>query len=227
MSFLSRLFGSKDEPAKPTSQQPAAKPGTAKSGGQLTQRLERFEEEAKNAAPGYVGTSYNRAGDVALKEGDQERAMGFYGRAIDAFLADEQPEAARGVANKIIRVRPHAVRTLCTLTWLDLAAGHSATALLHLRDYVESAKEAKRHSHAAGQIFEMARLVPDPEVLGAIADALDGLDYSPKAAQVREWANDGGSPDVLKDHAELATACRQGAARSNERTDPESKASKS
>ncbi|MBM4183198.1 MAG: hypothetical protein FJ207_03120 [Gemmatimonadetes bacterium] len=141
MSFLSRLFGSKGEPAQP--------------GGRLTQRLERLEEEAQNAAPGYVGTSYNRAGDVALREGDAERAMGFYGRAIDAFLADEQPEAARGVANKIIRVRPHAVRTLCTLTWLDLAARHTATALLHLRDYVDAAKEAKRHSHAAGQIFAL------------------------------------------------------------------------
>jgi len=205
MSFLSRLFGSKDEGPKPP--------------GRLTQRLERFEEEAQNAAPGYVGSSYNRAGDVALKEGDQERAMSFYGRAIDAFLADEQPEAARGVANKIIRIRPHAVRTLCTLTWLDLAAGHSATALLHLRDYVEAAKEAKRHSHAAGQIFEMARIVPDREVLGAIADALDGLDFSPKATQVRQWESEGGSPDVVEDREALAVACRQAAARSAERAE--------
>jgi hypothetical protein len=222
MSFLSRLFGSKEEPEKPAKPGPA-KSGQARSGGQLTQRLERLAEDAQNAAPGYVGTSYNRAGDVALKEGDQDRAMGFYGLAIDAFLADDQPEAARGVANKIIRVRPHAVRTLCTLTWLDLAAGHSATALLHLRDYVEAAKEAKRQSHAAGQIFEMARLVPDAEVLGAIADALDGLDFSPKAAQVRTWQNEGGSPDVLEDHDELATACLQSAARSNERTDTDPK----
>ena len=207
MSFLSRLFGSKDEESK------------APPGGELTQRLERFEEEAQNAAPGYVGTTYNRAGDVALKEGDPERATSFYGRAIDAFLADEQPEAARGVANKIIRVRPHAVRTLCTLTWLDLAAGHSATALLHLRDYVEAAKEAKRHSHAASQIFEMARVVANQEVLGAIADALDSLDFGPKAAQVREWESAGGSPDVKRDAEALAAACRQGAARSNVRVE--------
>jgi tetratricopeptide (TPR) repeat protein len=210
MSFLSRLFGPKDESAKPV--------GGAQ-GGRLTQRLERLEEEAQNAAPGYVGTSYNRAGDVALKEGDAERAMGYYGRAIDAFLADEQPEAARGVANKIIRVRPHAVRTLCTLTWLDLAARHTATALLHLRDYVEAAKEAKRHSLAASQIFEMARVVPDQEVLGAIADALDGLDFAQKAAQVRQWESSGGSPDVLKDREALAIACLKAATKSNERSE--------
>jgi hypothetical protein len=223
MSFLSRLFGSKEEPEKPATKQAAAKPAAAALGGELTERLERLEEEAQNARPGYVGTSYNRAGDVALKEGDQDRAVNFYGRAIDAFLADEQPEAARGVANKIIRVRRHAVRTLCTLTWLDLAAGHSATALLHLRDYVESAKGAKRHSHAAGQIFEMARIVPDREILGAIADALDSLDFGPKAVQVREWENEGGSPNVLADKEALAAACRQAAARSNERADQEKK----
>src|SRR5690606_27875713 len=120
MSFLSRLFGSKDQPQK--------------ADARLTQRLERLEAEAEHALPGYVGSTYNRAGDIALRAGDSERAVSYYGRAIDAFLEDVQPEAARGVANKIIRVRPAAVRTLCTLTWLDLAARHTATALLHLRD---------------------------------------------------------------------------------------------
>ena len=203
MSFLSRLFGSKDEPAQPK--------------GKLTQRLERLEEEAQNAAPGYVGSSYNRAGDMALREGDPERAVGYYGRAIDAFLEDEQPEAARGVANKIIRVRPHAVRTLCTLMWLDLAAKHSATALLHLRDYVVAAKEAKQYALAAGQIYEMARLVPDREILGAVADALDGLDFAKRADEVREWESKGGSPAVVTDPEALAIACLKAAARSNER----------
>jgi hypothetical protein len=55
MSVLSRVFGSKDVPEKP---QP----------GQLTQRLEKLEAEAESAAPGYVGTSYNRARDVALRD---------------------------------------------------------------------------------------------------------------------------------------------------------------
>jgi hypothetical protein len=206
MSFLSRLFRSKGNESPP-----------AKGG--LTQRLQRLEHEAENAAPGYVGTSYNRAGDLALREGDSDRAMTYYGRSIDAFLEDEQPEAARGVANKIIRLRPHAVRTLCTLMWLDLAAKHAATALLHLRDYVASAKNAKQGALAASQIYDMARIVPDPEVLSAIADALDGLDFSERAATVRLWENEGGSPDVIHDGEALAAACLKAAMRSNE--DPE------
>lgn len=205
MSFLSRLFGSKEStPAKP-------------SEARLTQRLEKLEEEAKNAAPGYVGSSYNRAGDVALRSGDEERAVGYYGRAIDAFLEDGQREAARGVANKIIRVRPAAVRTLCTLTWLDLAAKHSATAMLHLRDYVQAAQDVDETARAAGQIYEMARVVPDSEFLGAVADALDGLDLSSRAKRVREWAGSGGSPDALTDPKELSDACLKGAVNSNAR----------
>lgn len=204
MSFLSRVFGSKEDPEKPQT-------------GQLTQRLEKLESEAESAAPGYVGTSYNRAGDLALRSGEQVRALGYYGRAIDAFLEDGQREAARGVANKIIRVRPTAVRTLCTLTWLDLAAKHSATGLLHLRDYVAAAKDVDERALAANQIHEMARVVPDSEFLGAIADALDSLDFSDRADQVREWASGDGSPDALRDADELSDACLRGAVNSNDR----------
>jgi hypothetical protein len=204
MSFISRLFGSKDQTPSP-------------SQGRLTQRLEKLEAEAEKAAPGYVGTSYNRAGDVALRSGDQDRAVGYYGRAIDAFLEDGQREAARGVANKIIRVRPSAVRTLCTLTWLDLAAKHSATALLHLRDYVEAAKDVDESALAANQIFEMARIVPDSEFLGALADALDSLAFPKKAEKVRAWAGDEGSPDALADQDALSSACLRGAVNSNDR----------
>jgi tetratricopeptide (TPR) repeat protein len=214
MSFLNRLFGAKDEPAK--------------SEGKLQQRLERMEAEAANAAPAYVGSTYNRMGDLALRAGDPERAAGYYGRAIDAFLEDGQREAARGVANKIIRVRPGAVRTLCTLTWLDLASRHMATALLHLRDYVAAAKDVDEYALAANQVYAMARIVADPEFLDAAADALDGLDFSHRAEEVREWAGQDGSSDALRDSEELAAACVSAAVRTNERSksDPQVKPKK-
>jgi len=198
MSFLSRLFGS----AKPTRDVEA--------------ELKRLETEAESAAPGYVGTAYNRAGDLALKGGESDRALKYYGRAIDAFLQDAQREAARGVANKIIRVRPSAVRTLCTLTWLDLAARHQATALLHLRDYVRAAREAGQHARAATQIFEMGRISADTEFVDAVADALDSLDFPTRADEVRGWANDG-SPGAISDPLDLGQACLDAAVQSNDR----------
>lgn len=200
MSILSRLFGSGSD---------------RKSSGDVDAKLERLEREAERALPGYVGSAYNRAGDIALREGLPERAVGYYGRSIDAFLEDAQREAARGVANKIIRVRPTAVRTLCTLTWLDLAAQHQATALLHLRDYVEGAKEAGEHARAATQIYQMAKLSPLEEFVGAVADALDGLDYPRRANEVRGWAA-GGAPEVISDPGELADACLRAAVQSSE-----------
>ena len=117
MSFLSKIFGSGEQPQK-------------QSGPSLEARLEKLEAQAQREAAGFQGMPLNRAGDLCLEAGDKNRALSYYGRAIDALLEDQQREAARGVANKIIRVHPGAVRTLCTLTWLDLASHHLATALL-------------------------------------------------------------------------------------------------
>lgn len=193
MSFLSRLFRS----------------GRADGSGDrdLEAQIAHLEAEAQRARPGYQGTPYNRAGDIALRAGDRDRAIGYYGRAINAFLEDQQREAARGVANKIIRVHPKAVRTLCTLTWLDLAAQHKATALLHLRDYVDAAREAEEHARAADQIFEMARISRQLEFVDAVADALDGLGFDERAAAVRAWVREGGSPDAIDAEEELVERC--------------------
>lgn len=203
MSFLSRLFGG------------------GRSGGapkDIDAELARLEAEAENARPGYVGTAFNKAGDLALKDDQGDRAVSYYGRAIDAFLEDGQRELARGVANKIIRVRPAAIRTLCTLTWLDLAARHQAMALLHLRDYTNASKDGGFDTRAATQVWEMARISVDSQFVIAAADALDSLGFPNRAKMVRSWAADG-APDAITDGHAISDACLDAAIRSN---DPES-----
>jgi len=179
--------------------------------------LEAFEAEARRAPRAFEGTPLNRAGDLCLRAGDHERALGYYGRAIDALLGDGQREAARGVANKIIRVHPEAVRTLCTLTWLDLAAGHEATALMHLRDYVAAAIRVDQEALAADQIHSMATSVPQSEFLAAAADSLDQMGFPDRAAEVREWTKSDGGPAAVRDSDELARVCLDAAVGSNER----------
>jgi hypothetical protein len=203
--LISRLFGSKE-----------AAPAKGVVG--LDARLAKLEEEAQSATPGYKGLPLNKAGDFALRDGDRALALEYYGRAIDTFLEDQQREAARGVANKLIRVHPEAVRTLCTLTWLDLGARHMATALLHLRDYVAAVKRVEQNQLAGDQIFEMARVAPQSEFLQAAADALDALDLGGLATEVRGWAASGGSPGVLEDDDELAAACLFFAVKTNTRS---------
>ena len=118
------------------------------------------------------------------------------------------------MANKIIRVHPKAVRALCTLTWLDLAARHKATAPLHLRDYVEAAYEIGENERAASQIVAMARICPQLEFVDAVADALDGFGFDERASEVRGWVKEGGSPDALRDGNELAERCLEAAVNS-------------
>jgi hypothetical protein len=166
-----------------------------------------LEAEAKRTARAFRGTPLNKAGDLCLRAGDRERALTFYGRSINALLEDGQREAARGVANKLIRVHPEAVRTLCTLTWLDLASRHMATALLHLRDYVEAAKRGGQERLTSWQIYEMARVAPQEEFLAAAADSLDQLGFADQASEVREWSRSGGSPDKIDDSDELTDHC--------------------
>lgn len=192
-------------------------PSSSNDGSQRSwrRRLDELESAAERAAPGYQGTPFNRAGDLCLKEGDHERALEYYGRAIDTFLEDGQPEAARGVANKIIRIHPEAIRTLCTLTWLDLAAGHIATALIHLGEYKEAALRGHRERIAADQILAMARVLTQREFVDATADALDQLGFGGEGARVRKWAKAGGSPDAIADPAELTEACIDAAVGSN------------
>lgn len=204
MSFLSRLFGSKTQPVK---------------GTDVDARLDELERQAEKARPGYVGSALNRAGDLALKADQPDRAVGFYGRAIDAFLDDAQRELARGVANKIIRVRPSAIRTLCTITWLDLAAQHQASALMHLRDYVTAAGEAGQQARAATQIHLMASSSSDSEFVVAVADALDALDYPRRAKEVRGWIAMG-APGALDDALAISDACMKAAIRSNDKDLP-------
>jgi hypothetical protein len=196
---------------------PRAEDPSPKGPGDWEREVAQLEDDAKRAPRAFQGTPLNRAGDLCLRAGDRDQALWYYGRAIDALLEDGQREAARGVANKIIRVYPEAVRTLCTLTWLDLAAQHMATAMLHLRDYVVAAKRVHRERLAGDQILEMARCTAQGEFLEAAADAMDHLGYAGEAALVREWAGAGGSTHALTEPEAVAEHCMQRAVGSNTR----------
>jgi tetratricopeptide (TPR) repeat protein len=189
-------------------------PGT-KALGKWQQEVLQLEAEAARAPRAFQATPLNRAGDICLRAGDRQQALSYYGRAIDALLEDGQREAARGVANKIIRVHPEAVRTLCTLTWLDLAAQHMATSLLHLRDYVAAVKGSKNERLAGNQILEMARSVTHGEFLEAAADAMDRLGFTSEAGLIREWSSVGGSPDARANPGAMAERCLRQAVGSN------------
>lgn len=151
----------------------------------LPERLKTLEREAEMARLGFRGTPLNRAGDLCMQAKDADRALKYYGRAIDAYLHDGHPELARGVAQKLIRVYPNAVRTYCTLTWLDLGLGYMADARTHVGGYVAAARRASRESQAIPQVREMSSTVSDPGFLEASATALEDLGDSAAATEIR------------------------------------------
>jgi hypothetical protein len=153
-----------------------------------------LEAQAETADLGLRWVPLNRAGDLCDRAGDRARALQYYGRAIDAMLEDGQPEPARGLATKIVRIHPEAVRTLCTLTWLDLAAHHMASVVVHLNEYVAGALRSGREDIAGEQIQMMAHVVADVEFRAAAADALDAIDCPEAAAEVRVWIEAGQAP---------------------------------
>ncbi len=178
-------------------------------------QLKDMAARAEKASPGTRWTIFNRLGDAYLKSGDRLRALRYFGKAIDALLEDDQPEPARAVAKKVIRLHPEAIRTLCTLTWLDLSSMKAEAAISSLLEYVAVAKEGQRERLACGQILEMARLARSPEFLEEAAKALDELGCTADGAEARGWKEAGGSPDAPEDPDELYRLCLRAAIGSN------------
>ncbi len=179
--------------------------------------LADLEEKAEVAESGFRWVPLNRAGDLCDRAGDKARALKYYGRAIDVMLEDGQPEPARGLATKIVRIHPTAVRTLCTLTWLDLASHHMASVVVHLTEYVESSKVAEVEDLASEQIYMMAHVVADADFRAASADALDALDRSDQAADVTDWVAAGKAPHDKEPPEDWTDRCLSHALGSNVR----------
>ena len=180
-----------------------------------------FEAQAQTADLGLRWVPLNRAGDLCDRAGNRPRALQYYGHAIDAMLEDGQPEPARGLATKIVRIHPTAVRTLCTLTWLDLASHHMASVVVHLNEYVASAIAGGREDLTGEQIQIMAQVVADAEFRGAAADALDTLGLTDFAAKVRVWIEAGHSPHDEGSPGDWTELCLSHALGSNVRKIPD------
>ena len=177
--------------------------------------LEDLEAQADVAASGFRWVPLNRAGDLCDRAGNRSEALKYYGRAIDVMLEDGQPEPARGLATKIVRIHPTAVRTLCTLTWLDLASHHMASVVVHLTAYVESAQAGGGQELAGEQIYMMAQVTADTAFRAAAAEALDALGCATDADEIRAWVEAGHAPHDVEDSEDWTDRCLSHALGSN------------
>lgn len=140
-------------------------------------RLNAIAERLERVPPGSPEEArlLNRAGDLELAAGHRERALGYYGRSIDAHMELGQFDAAAAICRKVLRLLPHVVRARCTLAWLSLGKGLLDTAREELDQYVAVARKARSEALAAQQLRLMGAYVRDEKFIEFLAQKLREL----------------------------------------------------
>jgi tetratricopeptide (TPR) repeat protein len=202
--------------------------GRGESGDQgpgLEGELRSLEEQARTASPGYETQFLSRAGNLCAESGQVGRALGYYGRAIDAYLESGRFSAAEVLCTKVLRLSPDAVRARCTLAWLAIGKGYRAGTDREIADYVQAARKAGKEGLAAKQLRMMAEAAFSTELrellgehlldMGEFADSEKVLEavYQERAGLRRPALEDQGKlwakllraalmgPEELKEHA--------------------------
>lgn len=160
----------------------APEPDTTPRG--VDQELESLERQAQAAQPGYETQFLNRAGNLCVESGQPQRALGYFGRAIDAYLESGRFSAAEVLCRKVLKIAPDAVRARCTLAWLSLGKGFRTETEEELAAYVLSARKAGREGLAATQLIMMAQATTSPELRERLAEHLLDLDADQEADRV-------------------------------------------
>lgn len=134
--------------------------------------MQALERQAKTASPGYETQFLNRAGNLCVEAGQPQRALGYFGRAIDAYLESGRFSAAEVLCRKVLRIAPDAVRARCTLAWLAIGKGFRTETEEELAAYVNAAQKARQEPLATKQLGLMADAAPRMELRERIADHL-------------------------------------------------------
>lgn len=143
--------------------------------GGLDKELKALEQQAEIALPGFDAQFFNRAGDLCVEGQDRDRALTYYGRAIDAYLRAGRYNAASAVCRKLLRISPGSVRARCTLAWLSIGKGLIGDAQWEVDEYVDAAVAAGRGDLARRQLRMMADATYDAELRALLADHLNKL----------------------------------------------------
>ncbi len=158
----------------------------------LDAQLARLEEEANAPALDFRAAIFGRAGDLCVNAGEPDRALPYYGKAIDNYLGAGYYDSAMAMCQKVIAIAPHVVRAHCTLAFLmigeDLpylkARGVSDKAREQLQAYVRAAQAAGTENVAVQRLRMMAEVTEIEEVRRLIADLLFELGAPDDAAEL-------------------------------------------
>jgi hypothetical protein len=164
---------------------------------QLERELAALEAQVAGAARDYQATILARAADRCVSAGEDERALAYFGRAIDAFLEFGYFDVAAALCRRVIDLFPHVVRTRCTLAFLSLGRGLPdlpfddllSDARRDIGDYVLAARRAGLEELAAERLFLMADATDGSEVRELIGECLLELGAAERADYVLGTVN--------------------------------------
>jgi tetratricopeptide (TPR) repeat protein len=155
--------------------------------------LPRMERRADNSLfPTERARILNLAGDLCFDAGQRERALVYYDQAIDIYLALGMYASVAAVCQKLVRLSPSVVRARCTLAWMAIARGQAREARERIADYASAAVPQTDHRLARGHLRMMAEVADSPEVLEAVAEALEMLGDDRGAERAYAAATGGG-----------------------------------
>jgi len=139
---------------------------------QLERELQSLERQAEEASPGYETQFLNRAANLCTESGHTDRALSYYGRAIDAYLESGRFSAAEVICRKILKLAPDTSRARCTLAWLSIGKGHRTGTDENVSAYVGAARAAGDDALASKQIRMMADAALSRELREHLAECL-------------------------------------------------------
>jgi hypothetical protein len=126
----------------------------------------------------------NLAGDLCFDAGQPERAISYYEKSINIYIAGQHYNQAALLCKKIVAQTPEALRAYSTLAWLAIVRGLLEEVRERISDYVRAAESARLEKLARQQLLNFAKVAKAREVLESIAEALLELEDSAGADAV-------------------------------------------
>lgn len=156
--------------------------------------LDNLEKRVVSAEqPHQKARVLNLAGDMCIDASQLERGLSYYDMAITTLVACEQYDAAVKICEKIIALKPDAVRPFLTLAQLALRRNRTDQARDRIGQYVSAAEAQKLAKVARTHLVELADLSTDAFVLESIAEGLMQLNDSESANLVYGRMREAGS----------------------------------
>lgn len=132
-------------------------------------------------------------GDAFSRGGDRERALEYYGAAVDHCLAAGLYDVAAEVCGRMIDGYPDVVRARFTRAFLTLGKGlreHAPDTLrlarAEIADYLRAAERARQQLRAVAQLRMLAAATDRADVVELIADQLVAIGQPGAAVEVRD-----------------------------------------